>query len=125
MRKVPFIIGIIMIAMGVYAFWLYFDILLNGDFLENLSLWIVTLVAAILLISFGPGLMTYAYASSYQSSYKTITKQRQWQVIQIPLKCPECQNEISIQSLEWISDDEARCPFCSNDLEIRTSRSYA
>ncbi|MGY5881137.1 MAG: hypothetical protein RTV31_12855 [Candidatus Thorarchaeota archaeon] len=124
MRKVPFIIGIIMIAVGVYAFWLYFDILWHGDFLENLGLWIVTLVTAILLISFGPGLMAYAYASSYQSSYKTIAKQKQWQVIQIPLKCPECQNEISIRSMEWIGDDEARCPFCSKDLEIRTSRGY-
>ena len=53
-----------------------------------------------------------------------ITKQKQWQVIQLPLKCSECQNEISVRSLEWIGDDEARCPFCSNDLEIRTSRTY-
>ncbi|MFW9844528.1 MAG: hypothetical protein ACFFEV_08125 [Candidatus Thorarchaeota archaeon] len=124
MRKVPFIIGIIMISVGIYAFWLYFDILWNGDFLENLGLWIVTLVTAILLISFGPGLMAYSYASSYQSSIKTIANQKQWQVIQIPLVCPECQNEISFRSLEWIGDDEVRCPFCAKDLEIRTSRSY-
>jgi hypothetical protein len=124
MRKVPFIIGLIMILVGIYSFWLYFDILWNGSLIDDLAMWITTLVIAILFVSFGPGVIAYAYASSYQSSYKTIAKQKQWQVIQIPLKCPECQNEISIRSMEWIGDDEARCPFCSKDLEIRTSRSY-
>ncbi|MGY5857959.1 MAG: hypothetical protein RTU63_01220 [Candidatus Thorarchaeota archaeon] len=124
MRKVPFAIGVLMILIGVYAFWVYFDILIWGDFLGNLGLWIAALVAAIMLISFGPGVMIWAYTSSVDSSYRTIAKQKQWQVIQIPLKCSECENEISIRSLEWIGDEEVRCPFCSKDLEIRTSRSY-
>ncbi|TFG31073.1 hypothetical protein EU528_07130 [Candidatus Thorarchaeota archaeon] len=98
---------------------------MSGDFVEQLYLWIVTLVIAILLISFGPGVMAWAYASSFQASYRQIAKQKQWQVIQIPLECSECGNEITLRSLEWIGDDEARCPFCSKDLEIRSSRSYA
>ncbi|TFG98811.1 hypothetical protein E4H12_04910 [Candidatus Thorarchaeota archaeon] len=124
MRKVPFIIGVLMILLGVYAFWYYFQILIYGDFIEQLYLWIASLVVALLLISFGPGVIVWAYATSYQTSYKQIAKQKEWQVLQIPLKCSECQNEISVRSLEWIGDDEARCPFCSKDLEIKSSRSY-
>lgn len=125
MRKVPFVIGIIMIILGGYSFWWWWMELMYSDtWIDNLFWWITALTGGILLISFGPGLIAYAYTSSYQSSYKRIAKQKEWQVVQIPLKCPECQNEISIRSLEWIGDDEARCPFCSKDLEIRTSRSY-
>jgi len=125
MRRVPFIIGIIMIVVGIFFFWWYIQILWYGDFLENLWLWILSLVVGILLISFGPGVMVWAYASSLQSSYRTIAKQKEWQVIQIPLRCSECQREISIRSLEWIGEDEARCPYCSNDLEIRSTRSFS
>ncbi|TFH08078.1 MAG: hypothetical protein E4H14_07170 [Candidatus Thorarchaeota archaeon] len=124
MRKVPFIIGVLMILVGIYSFWWYFQILMSDEFIEQLYLWIAALVIAILLISCGPGLMAWAYVSSYQSSYKRIAKQKEWQIIQIPLKCAECGNDISFRSLEWIGDDEARCPFCSKDLEIRSSRSY-
>jgi cytochrome c-type biogenesis protein CcmH/NrfF len=124
MRRFPAVIGILMIFAGVYSFLVYFDILWNGNFMNDFALWIVALVAAILLISIGPGVIAYAYASSYQSSFKTIAKQKQWQIIQMPVKCSECQNQISFRSLEWISDDEVRCPFCSNELEIRTSSTY-
>ena len=124
-RRIPFIIGIIMIIAGIFFFWWYFQILWYGDFIENLWLWIISLIIGTLLISLGPGVIAWSYASSYRSSYKTIAKQKEWQVIQVPMKCPECQKEISIRSLEWIGDDEARCPFCSNDLEIRSSRSFS
>lgn len=125
MRKIPFAIGIIMILAGIYSFWWWWDALMFGDaWLDNLFSWTIALMVGILLISFGPGVIAYAYATSYKSSIKTIAKQKQWQVIQVPLKCPECQNEISIRSLEWIGDEEVRCPFCSKDLEIRISRRY-
>jgi hypothetical protein len=125
MRKVPFAIGIIMMIAGVFLFWWWWqDLMFDDAWLDNLGWWIASLTGGILLISFGPGVIAYAYATSDQSTYKRIAKQKQWQVVQIPLKCPECQNEISIRSMEWIGDDEARCPFCSKDLEIRTSRSY-
>jgi len=124
MRRIPFIIGIAMIVIGVFFFWQYFQILWFGDFLENLWLWIISLVVGILFISLGPGVIAWAYASSLQSSYRTIAKQKEWQIIQIPMKCSECQGEISIRSLEWIGDDEARCPYCSNNLDIRSSRSF-
>jgi hypothetical protein len=68
--------------------------------------------------------MVWAYASSYERSYKQIANLTEWQFVQIPMQCPECGNELSVRSLEWIGDDEARCPFCSKDLEIRTSRSF-
>ena len=125
MRKVPVAIGVVMMVVGGWMFWYWMTQLMWGDFwLENLAWWITSLTVGILLLSFGPGAIAYGYATSYKSSYKTIAKQKQWQVIQLPLKCSECQNEISVRSLEWIGDDEARCPFCSNDLEIRTSRTY-
>jgi len=124
MKRLPFTIGIIMTLVGVYFFWLYFQILIFGDFISNLYLWILSLIVGILLISFGPGVMTWSYATSVQTSFKQIAKQKQWQVIQIPLVCPECGKEISIRSLEWIGDEEARCPFCSKDLDIQSSRSY-
>ena len=123
-RRVPFLLGIIMIVIGVYSFWWYFELLMYGDIIGQFYLWIAALVIAILLTSFGPGIIIWAYATSYQSSYKQIAKQKQWQVIQIPLECSECGNAISFRSLEWVGDDEVRCPFCSKDLEIRTSRSY-
>ena len=123
MRKIPFVIGVIMMIVGGWMFVYWMDQLMWGDaWMDDLGLWITSLTVGILLVSFGPGVIAYAYATSYQSSYKTIAKQKQWQVIQLPLKCSECQNEISIRSLEWIGEDEARCPFCSKDLEIRTSR---
>lgn len=109
---------------GVYSFWWYFQLMMSGEFIEHLYLWIAALVIALLLISFGPGVMTWAYATSYQASYRQIAKQKQWQVIQIPLECSECGNAISVRSLEWIGDEEARCPFCSKDLEIRSNKSY-
>ena len=124
MRKVPFVIGVLMILMGIYSFWWYFQILMSGEFIEQLYLWIAALVVAILLISFGPAVMAWSFVSSSQSSLKQIAKQQHWQVIQIPLECSECGNAISFRSLEWIGDDEARCPFCSKDLEIRSSRSF-
>jgi DNA-directed RNA polymerase subunit RPC12/RpoP len=124
MKQGPFAFGIIMILAGVYSFWMYFQILWNGSFMEDIALWIITLVTAIMLISFGPGVIAWSFVTSSESAYRQIAKQKQLQVIQIPLQCSECQNEISIRSLEWIEDDEVRCPFCSKDLEIRTSRSY-
>ena len=123
-RRVPFLLGVIMIIIGLYSFWWYFELLIFGDIIEQLSLWIAALVIAVLLTSFGPGVMVWAYGTSYQSSLKRIAKQNQWQVIQIPLECSECGNAISFRTLEWIGDEEVRCPFCSKDLEIRTSRSY-
>lgn len=124
MRRVPLAIGIIMLVIGLYFFWLYFQILWFGDFISNLSLWILSLVVGILLISLGPGVIAWSYATSIQTSFKQIAKQSQWQIIQIPLVCPDCGKEISVRSLEWIGDEEARCPFCSKDLDIRSSRSY-
>jgi len=125
MKKVPFAIGVLMMVVGGFLFWYWWDQLMWGDaWMDNLFWWITSLTLGILLISFGPGVIAYAYATSYQSSIKTIAKQKQWQVVQIPVKCSDCQNEISVRSLEWIGDDEARCPYCSKDLEIRTSRSY-
>ena len=124
MKRGAFIAGLAMLLVGIYSFYIYFRILWVGDFIENLTLWIITLVAGTMLISFGPGVMIWAYASSLESSYRQIAKQREWQVVQIPLQCSDCENEISIRSLEWIGDEEARCPYCSKDLEIRTSRSY-
>lgn len=125
MRKVPFIIGVLMIVLGIYSFWWYFQILTSGEFIEQLYTWIATLVIAILLISFGPAVIAWACINSYQSSYKQISDQKQWQVIQIPVECSECGNAISFRSLEWIGDDEARCPFCSKDIEVKSSRSFA
>jgi hypothetical protein len=124
-RKVPLAIGIIMMLGGVYSLWWWWQELMFSDaWLDNLFWWIVALTGGILLISFGLGVIAYAYTTSYKSTYKRIAKQKEWQVIQIPLKCPECQGEISIRSLEWIGDEEVRCPFCSKDLEIRTSKSF-
>jgi DNA-directed RNA polymerase subunit RPC12/RpoP len=125
MRKVPFVIGILMMLLGGYLCWWWWDALMWGDaWIDNLFWWITALTGGVLLISFGPGVIAFAYVTTPESSYKRIAKQREWQVIQVPLRCTECQNEISIRSLEWIGDDDVRCPFCSKDLEIRTSRSY-
>jgi hypothetical protein len=125
MKRGAFIIGLVMMLTGIYFFWMYLDILWNGDFIDSLVLWIVSLVIGTILISLGPGVMVWAYASSYEASYKQIAKLTEWQFVQIPVKCSECGNDLSIRTLEWIGDDEARCPFCSKDIEIRTSRSFA
>ncbi len=113
--------GVGMLITGVFFFWWSMQSLNNNTFLEDTLLWMLALTAGMTLVCIGPSVMLREYASSYQAPYKQIAKQKQWQVIQVPLKCAECGNAISIRSLEWIGEEEVRYPFCSKDLEIKRS----
>ena len=122
MRRGPFIIGVGMLVIGVYLLWLYLQSLSNGAFIDNWPFWMFVLMVGSFLFSFGPCEIVLAYTSSHQASNRQIVKQKLWQGIQLHLECSECGKEISIRSVEWIGEGEARCPFCSKDLEIRMSK---
>lgn len=117
MKKGEFTIGVAMMVIGIYSFWL----MVKMDFRNNWLLWISALTIGMIFVSIGLSVMVAAYSSSNKRSFKRITKKKQWQVIQLPLECSECGNAISIRSLEWIGEEEVRCPFCSKNLEIRRS----
>jgi len=121
MSRNQFIKGVGMIVLGVYLLWWYVQSLSNGAFIDDWLFWMCVLIVGSILFSFGPCEIVLAYTSSHQVSNRQIVKQKQWQVTQLPLECSECGKEISIRSVEWIGEDEARCPFCSKNLEIRMS----
>ena len=124
MKRGAFILGVAMLVIGGYSFWWSMQSLFNMSFMDDWISWIFSLVVGTIFVSLGPGVMVWAYASSYQASYRQNAKQKQWQLIQLPLNCSECSKDISIQSLEWIGDQEARCPYCSNVLEVRINSGY-
>ena len=89
----------------------------NFTFDFDWATWTIYLVLGIVLVSVGPGVIVWALVSRYRTAYG----QTQWQVIRLPLVCPECSHTIEVHGLEWIGPDEARCPFCSYELDVRKS----
>ncbi len=121
MKRGAFIVGLAMLVTGGYLLWWSFQLLFTTTFFDYGILGMLALYSGIILPVVSLGVMLWAYISPNQALYRQIAKQKQWQVIQVPLKCAECGNAISIRSLEWIGEEEVRCPFCSKDLEIRRS----
>ena len=117
MRRGVFVLGLVMTLVGGYLFTMSMIMIINFTLDFDWTVWTIYLSLGIVLVSIGPGVLVWAFVSRYQSTYRQI----QWQVIRLPLECPECLHNVEIHSLEWIGPNEVRCPFCSFELEVRTS----
>jgi len=117
MKKSTLALGLAMTIVGGYLFTMSMIMITNMTFDFDWTAWTVYLALGIILVSVGPGVIAWAAVSGYQ----TVDGQTQWQIIRLPLECPECHHSIEIHSLEWIGPGEARCPFCSSELEVKIS----
>ncbi|TFG31954.1 hypothetical protein EU527_11235 [Candidatus Thorarchaeota archaeon] len=122
MNRGILIIGLIMLFIGSYMFLNSLLTITTGHIFDNWMTWTLYLSIGIILVSIAPGVLVWSYTKDIEKSHKKLLNQPSWQMIQIPLLCSSCHNEITIHSLEWIGPDEARCPFCSNEINVMTSR---
>ncbi len=117
MRKGALVAGLGMTLVGGYLFTMSMIMIINFTLDFDWTVWTIYLTLGIVLVSIGPGVIIWGIVSRYRTMYQ----QTQWQVIRIPVECPECHHSIEIHSLEWIGSGEARCPFCSSELDVRKS----
>ena len=110
-----------MTIIGGYLWWWSIQITYVDDF-DDVLLFMVALMVGSAFLTYGLGVIGWDIITSALGFKEQIAKQKEWQVTQLPLECSECGKEISIRSVEWIGEDEARCPFCSKELEFRISR---
>ncbi len=47
-----------------------------------------------------------------------------WQVVEMPTSCPECNDPILIQDLHWTGPEAARCPSCGNQIDVQINLMY-
>jgi DNA-directed RNA polymerase subunit RPC12/RpoP len=116
MKKWTLASGVAMTLVGGYLFTMSM-IMINDITIEfDWTAWTIYLTLGAILVSVGPGVIVWAFVSRYRSMYN----QTQWQMVLLPVECPECGHSIEIHSLEWIGPNEARCPFCSHEIDVRT-----
>ncbi|MBN2229188.1 MAG: hypothetical protein JW779_06300 [Candidatus Thorarchaeota archaeon] len=115
MKRTALLAGIVLMLVGCYYFAVSMIMITSYTFDFDWTIWTLYLTIGIVLISVGPGIIAYAFAGNYSSRYEQV----KWQMIQLPISCPECDHPIEIHSLEWIGPEEARCPFCSNQIDVR------
>jgi hypothetical protein len=116
-RKGTLAFGLGMTIVGGYLFAISMIMINDISFDFDWTEWTLYLTFGIILVSLGPGVIAWAFASSLRTAHG----QTQWQTIHLPKECPECKHTLEVHSIEWIGPDEARCPFCSQELEIRKS----
>ena len=121
MKRGALALGLVMLLIGCYFFIVSMIMIMTDSIIDNWMTWTLYLTIGILLISFGPGVMVWAYTQSHLASFQE-THQNSWMIIQIPQRCPRCENELEAYNLEWIGPSEARCPYCSNEIEVRISK---
>ncbi|RDE13195.1 MAG: hypothetical protein C4K48_08965 [Candidatus Thorarchaeota archaeon] len=110
-------VGIVMLAIGGYSFTMSMLMITNMTLPFDWIIWAVFLAIGIILVSLGPSIIAWSFVSKHQAANELA----QWQVVQLPRICPECNHSLEIHSLEWIGPEEARCPFCSSQVQIRKS----
>jgi hypothetical protein len=116
-RKGFLSLGLGITLVGGYLFTMSMIMITDIAFDFDWTTWTVYLVLGCVLVSIGPGVIAWAFVSRVQTGYG----QSHWQMIRLPIECPECNHTIEIHSLEWIGPNEARCPFCSHEIDVRTS----
>jgi hypothetical protein len=95
-RRGAFFIGIGLFVIGGYLFLQSMIMITNYTYQLDWTIWTIYLTVGIILFSIGPGIMAWAFAGKYQTSYKTT----QWPTIRIPRICSECSNPIEVNNLE-------------------------
>ncbi len=49
---------------------------------------------------------------------------KNWQVLEMPTSCAECNDPIEVQKLDWTGPREARCPSCGNQIDVQIDLMY-
>jgi Zn finger protein HypA/HybF involved in hydrogenase expression len=49
---------------------------------------------------------------------------KNWQVVELPISCPECDSAIKVQDLDWIGPEAALCPSCRNQIDVHIDLMY-
>lgn len=49
---------------------------------------------------------------------------KNWQVVEMPTSCAECNEPIEIQKLEWTGPRKVRCPSCGNGVDVQIDLMY-
>lgn len=49
---------------------------------------------------------------------------KNWQVLEMPTSCAECNDSVEVQKLDWTGPREARCPSCGNRVDVQINPMY-